>query len=87
MDSASARQRGQELGERVRWGLNPWITYKVRARFQTIFQRKAWISEEMRENQIVLCGKDKLEGGEERTEKKEQTEKRPLEEGVQKRES
>lgn len=40
--------------------------------------------EGMRGNQIVLCAV--LEGGEEITEKKEETEKRPLEEGVQRQE-
>lgn len=38
-------------------------------------------------NQTVLCGKDEPEEGEERTEKKEETDKRPLDEGVQRRES
>lgn len=35
-DSASERQREQELGERARCGLKVWITCKVGARFQEI---------------------------------------------------
>lgn len=81
-DSASKRQREQELGERIRWGLILWIKSKVGARFQAISQRRSWILEGMRGNQIVLCGEDVTEGREERTEKKEETEETPLEEGV-----
>lgn len=74
MVSPAERLREQALGKKQRWGSKDWTTSKVRARFQAIFQRKAWTLEGTKGNQIVSWGKESGEAGAELADKKEETE-------------
>lgn len=78
-DSEFAKHKVHISGDKTKLGCNRWKQSWVRALCQAIFHRKPWTLRGTMEYQMVEWW-NRVGGGEDKAETKEETEKSPLEE-------